>query len=140
MPGRSSSARSSRLRFGYGFISELENGRKRDGRTRRKGHWERRPMTELTAAEPLTGEIITGISPDDRGADDGGAVCAAVVAWLHTFESVKTRNAHASRLGLPAECRTWPGAPNPSKVTIDPNAWLPWCAARGLDPLAVPRQ
>jgi len=97
-------------------------------------------MTELTAAEPLTGEIITGISPDDRGADDGGAVCAAVVAWLHTFESVKTRNAHASRLGLPAECRTWPGAPNPSKVTIDPNAWLPWCAARGLDPLAVPRQ
>lgn len=98
-------------------------------------------MSNITTREPLIGEVVSDTIPRDRAEGaDATAICRAAVAWLHTFESAKTRNAHAARLGLPAKHRTWPGAPKPKRVRIDPTTWLPWCAARGINPLIAPRQ
>jgi integrase/recombinase XerD len=78
---------------------------------------------------------------DADGADTqqpGEAVAARAVRLavecLQGYASVKTRNAYARDLGLPAEVRAaLPGGPrNPAPP--EDTAWIPWALARGVDP------
>lgn len=87
--------------------------------------------TELTPAVPA----VT-IEPNDTAdyADSQlSRVEVATLEWLQGFASAKTRNSYAADVGLRPELRRWEGAPK--QPTLNALAWLPWCAANGLDPL-----